>query len=103
MNRGASVRGDERIRLFLALRLPDGALDDVEHWQVAHLEVPLTVLRPPDLQQLVDQFEQTLPGVLNEAQAFEVHLRQRRVSVHRHQLREAQNCVERCAQLVADL
>ena len=33
MNRGASVRGDERIRLFLALRLPDGALDDVEHWQ----------------------------------------------------------------------
>jgi RNA 2',3'-cyclic 3'-phosphodiesterase len=29
----ASVSGDERIRLFLALRLPDDALDEVERWQ----------------------------------------------------------------------
>jgi RNA 2',3'-cyclic 3'-phosphodiesterase len=33
MNSRASVSGDERIRLFLALRLPDGALDEIEHWQ----------------------------------------------------------------------
>jgi 2'-5' RNA ligase len=29
----ASVGGDERLRLFLALRLPDGILDVVERWQ----------------------------------------------------------------------
>jgi RNA 2',3'-cyclic 3'-phosphodiesterase len=33
MNSRASVSGDERIRLFLALRLPDGVLDEIEHWQ----------------------------------------------------------------------
>ena len=33
MTSRASVSGDERIRLFLALRLPDGTLDEVEHWQ----------------------------------------------------------------------
>ena len=29
----ASVSGDERLRLFLALRLPETVLDDVEAWQ----------------------------------------------------------------------
>ena len=29
----ASVGADERLRLFLALRLPDSVLDAVEHWQ----------------------------------------------------------------------
>ena len=32
----ASVGGDERIRLFLALRLPDATLDEIEHWQGEH-------------------------------------------------------------------
>jgi RNA 2',3'-cyclic 3'-phosphodiesterase len=29
----ASVSGDERLRLFLALRLPDDVLDEIERWQ----------------------------------------------------------------------
>ena len=33
----ASVSGDERLRLFLALRLPDDVLDEIEQWQDAHL------------------------------------------------------------------
>jgi 2'-5' RNA ligase len=33
----ASVSGDERQRLFLALRLPDGILDELEQWQRAQL------------------------------------------------------------------
>ncbi len=37
MNSTASVGGDERIRLFLALRLPQQVLDDVESWQQEHL------------------------------------------------------------------
>jgi 2'-5' RNA ligase len=37
MTPAASVRGDERLRLFLALRLPDGVLDEVEQWQRRHL------------------------------------------------------------------
>jgi RNA 2',3'-cyclic 3'-phosphodiesterase len=60
MTSAASVSGDERLRLFLALRLPDGVLDDVERWQRAelagvrvvpreHLHVTLAFLghRPP--------------------------------------------------------
>lgn len=31
------MSGDERLRLFLALRLPDDVLDEVERWQRAHL------------------------------------------------------------------
>jgi 2'-5' RNA ligase len=31
------VAGDDRIRLFLALRLPDGALDALEDWQAVAL------------------------------------------------------------------
>jgi 2'-5' RNA ligase len=37
MKSAASVSGDERIRLFLALRLPDDVLDAVEQWQHAQL------------------------------------------------------------------
>jgi 2'-5' RNA ligase len=32
-----SVGGDERLRLFLGLRLPDDALDRLEQWQHEHL------------------------------------------------------------------
>lgn len=38
MTSPASVGVDERLRLFLGLRLPDGALDTVEAWQREHLE-----------------------------------------------------------------
>jgi 2'-5' RNA ligase len=31
------VGGDERLRLFLALRLPDDALDEIEAWSRSHL------------------------------------------------------------------
>jgi 2'-5' RNA ligase len=31
------VRGDERLRLFLALRLPGDALDEIEAWQLSEL------------------------------------------------------------------
>jgi 2'-5' RNA ligase len=31
------VGGDERLRLFLALRLPDDALDEIEEWQRSEL------------------------------------------------------------------
>jgi RNA 2',3'-cyclic 3'-phosphodiesterase len=37
MNSAASVAGDERLRLFLALRLPEGELDAIERWQRAEL------------------------------------------------------------------
>ncbi len=37
MSSTASVGGDERIRLFLALRPPQQVLDDVESWQEEHL------------------------------------------------------------------
>jgi 2'-5' RNA ligase len=35
-----SVGGDERLRLFLGLRLPETALDAVEAWQAEHLAGP---------------------------------------------------------------
>ena len=34
---GATVEGDERIRLFLALRLPDDVLDELVAWQLRKL------------------------------------------------------------------
>ena len=37
MTPAASVSGDERLRLFLALRLPDRVLNRVEVWQRTHL------------------------------------------------------------------
>jgi RNA 2',3'-cyclic 3'-phosphodiesterase len=33
MSSAASVSGDERLRLFLALRLPNDVLDEIERWQ----------------------------------------------------------------------
>jgi RNA 2',3'-cyclic 3'-phosphodiesterase len=33
MTEAASVAGDERLRLFLALRLPDDVLEEIERWQ----------------------------------------------------------------------
>jgi len=33
MTSSASVSGDERLRLFLALRIPDDVLDEIERWQ----------------------------------------------------------------------
>jgi 2'-5' RNA ligase len=33
MTSAASVSGDERLRLFLGMRLPDEALDQIESWQ----------------------------------------------------------------------
>src|SRR5919197_2277907 len=37
MTSGSSVGGDERLRLFLALRLPEAVLDALGTWQRAHL------------------------------------------------------------------
>ncbi len=37
MTSRASVEGDEQLRLFLALRLPDDAVDAIAAWQAAHL------------------------------------------------------------------
>jgi 2'-5' RNA ligase len=39
------VSGDERLRLFLALRLPVDVLDEIEHWQREHLREVRTVPR----------------------------------------------------------
>jgi RNA 2',3'-cyclic 3'-phosphodiesterase len=38
MTSGASVSGDERLRLFLALRIPGDTLDEIERWQ--HEQLP---------------------------------------------------------------
>ena len=75
MTSAASVSGDERLRLFLALRLPDDVLDGIERWQRAqltgvrlvqreHLHVTLAFLghRP------ADEIE-AIVGVLREAAA----------------------------------
>lgn len=37
MTSAGSVGGDERLRLFLGLRLPDDVLDRLERWQAEHL------------------------------------------------------------------
>ena len=37
MNSPGSVLGDERLRLFLALQVPEDALDAIEEWQSRHL------------------------------------------------------------------
>ena len=75
MTSAASVSGDERLRLFLALRLPDDVLDQIERWQRAqltgvravpreHLHVTLAFLghRP------ADELE-AIVGVLRDAAA----------------------------------
>jgi RNA 2',3'-cyclic 3'-phosphodiesterase len=45
MNEAASVAGDEQLRLFLALRLPDDVLDEIERWQRGRLPNVRVVLR----------------------------------------------------------
>jgi len=45
MTSPASVGDDERLRLFLALRLPDPVLDALEAWQRAHLRGVRAVTR----------------------------------------------------------
>ena len=71
----ASVSGDERLRLFLALRLPDDVLDQIERWQRAqltgvravpreHLHVTLAFLGHRPAGEL-----EAIVGVLREAAA----------------------------------
>jgi 2'-5' RNA ligase len=76
MNSRGSVSGDERIRLFLALRLPDDALDEIERWQREqlrevrvvpreHLHVTLAFLghRPvAELEAIVDALRKAAAG-----------------------------------------
>jgi 2'-5' RNA ligase len=38
VSRAGSVGGNERLRLFCALRLPDSALDRLEQWQSEHFQ-----------------------------------------------------------------
>jgi RNA 2',3'-cyclic 3'-phosphodiesterase len=75
MTPAASVSGDERLRLFLALRLPDDVLDEIERWQ----RVQLTGVRVVRREQLhvtlaflghrpADEIE-AIVGVLREAVA----------------------------------
>ena len=45
MTSTASVSGDERLRLFLALRLPADVLDEIERWQREQLSGVRTVPR----------------------------------------------------------
>jgi len=71
----ASVGGDERLRLFLALRLPDDILDAVGRWQRErlvgvrivlreHLHVTLAFLGPRPTAEL-----ESIVGVLRDAAA----------------------------------
>jgi 2'-5' RNA ligase len=75
MTPAASVSGDERLRLFLALRLPDDVLDQIERWQRAqltgvravpreHLHVTLAFLGHRPASEL-----EAIVGVLREAAA----------------------------------
>ncbi len=48
MTSRASVGGDERLRLFLALRLPEPALDLLEAWQREHLPLERVRAAPRD-------------------------------------------------------
>jgi RNA 2',3'-cyclic 3'-phosphodiesterase len=76
----ASVTGDERMRLFLALRLPDDVLDAFVAWQAAqlravrvvpraHLHVTLAFLghRPAaELEQILDALRAAAAGVRSD-------------------------------------
>ena len=91
MNSRVSVSGDERIRLFLALRLPDGVLDEIEHWQREqlsevrvvpreHLHVTLAFLghRPAaELDAIVDALREAAAGA-NEIRLTPVRYRETR-------------------------
>jgi 2'-5' RNA ligase len=72
MTRAASVAGDERVRLFLGLRLPEAALDAVEVWQRQHLEGMRVVRRTQvhvTLAFLGHRRAGELPGVLGALRA----------------------------------
>ena len=45
MSSPGSVEGDERLRLFCALRLPDPTLDHLERWQAEHFSAERLVSR----------------------------------------------------------
>jgi RNA 2',3'-cyclic 3'-phosphodiesterase len=76
MSPGASVAGGERLRLFLALRLPDDVLDEIEPWQREqlpnvrvvpreHLHVTLAFLghRPAgELESIIDALREAAAG-----------------------------------------
>ena len=75
MTPGASVAGDERLRLFLALRVPDSVLDEIERWQREelpnvrvvpreHLHVTLAFLGQRPMGEL-----EAITGALREAAA----------------------------------
>lgn len=72
MTSPTSVGADERLRLFLGLRLPDGALDAVEAWQRTHLERMRVVPRAHlhvTLAFLGHRSAGELPGVLGALRA----------------------------------
>jgi RNA 2',3'-cyclic 3'-phosphodiesterase len=77
MTSAASVSGDERLRLFLALRLPDDVLDGIAQWQRAqfvgrarvvpreHLHVTLAFLGhvpAAELESIVDALRDAAAG-----------------------------------------
>ena len=81
MTSAASVSGDERLRLFLALRLPDGVVGEIEHWQRdqlrnvrvvprEHLHVTLAFLGQRPASEL-----ESIVGALREAAAGAGELR----------------------------
>jgi RNA 2',3'-cyclic 3'-phosphodiesterase len=49
VNRAASVEGREALRLFLALRLPEGTLDRLVEWQSEHLRADVRLVRRDQL------------------------------------------------------
>lgn len=72
MTSPTSVGADARLRLFLGLRLPDGALDAVEAWQREHLGGMRAV--PPEHLHLTLAFlgrrpPGELPGILDALRA----------------------------------
>ena len=108
----ASVSSDERLRLFLALRLPDDVLDEVERWQGGqlpgvrlvrreHLHVTLAFLghRPVgELDSIVDRLRGAAAGA-GEIRLGPVRYRETR-SVGMLVLGDAE---ERATRLAADL
>ena len=72
MTSAGSVGGDDRLRLFLGLRLPDHALDTIEEWQRAHLRAMRVVPREHlhvTLAFLGHRPAQELPGILDALRA----------------------------------
>ena len=72
MTSAGSVGGDDRLRLFLGLRLPDHALDTIEEWQRAHLRAMRAVPREHlhvTLAFLGHRPAQELPGILDALRA----------------------------------